>query len=102
MTHSMKCLPESFDAIAAGRKTFTVRRDDRQPPYVVGDIVELREWDDRTDTFTGFAVERQVTYILEGGRSGVEEGFVVLALAPTGDEVDDVLHHRLPATVGRP
>ena len=38
---TLKCLPEYFDAILAGRKTFEVRIDDRTPRYEVGDVLEL-------------------------------------------------------------
>lgn len=42
-THRLKCWPESFSAIAAGRKRFEIRRDDRN--FQPGDVLELLEFD---------------------------------------------------------
>lgn len=47
--HVLKCWPEFFDAIADGRKTFELRRDDRE--YAVGDVLELRWWNPETESY---------------------------------------------------
>lgn len=43
MLHELKTWPESFDAIADGRKRYERRRADR--PYHVGDRLRLRRWE---------------------------------------------------------
>jgi hypothetical protein len=40
-THELKCWPEMFDAVAEGRKTFDVRKNDRG--YQTGDRLVLRK-----------------------------------------------------------
>ena len=40
-THELKCHPHFFAAIAAGKKTFEIRRNDRD--YRVGDVLDLRD-----------------------------------------------------------
>lgn len=41
-THTLKIWPQYFDAVASGRKTVELRRDDRG--YAVGDTLVLQEW----------------------------------------------------------
>lgn len=76
--HILKTWPEFFDAIAQGRKTFEVRLNDRG--YRVGDVLELRRYEPKTDHYTGECIERQITYMLEGGAFGVDLGYAVLAI----------------------
>ena len=42
MEHELKVVPRFFGALAAGRKPFEVRRDDREPAFAVGDVLRLR------------------------------------------------------------
>lgn len=57
-----KILPEYFDAILSGEKTFELRLADWecQP----GDILVLREWDTEKNDYTGRVIEKNVTYVL--------------------------------------
>ena len=80
--HDLKIWPEFFVPIVAGEKTFEVRRDDRQ--YREGDTLMLREWNLVAERYTGRTTTVTVTYVARGGgRTGIEHGFVVLALTPT-------------------
>jgi hypothetical protein len=69
-THELKTWPEFFQALASGRKTFEVRKNDRG--YAIGDCLLLREWNQHTETYS---VMRRVTvsYILHGPGFGVED-----------------------------
>lgn len=42
--HDLKTLPEYYDAVDKGVKTYELRFDDRN--YAVGDMLILREWQD--------------------------------------------------------
>lgn len=42
-THDLKILPEYFEAVTSGMKTFELRKDDRG--FATGDHVVLWEWD---------------------------------------------------------
>jgi hypothetical protein len=89
--HDLKTWPQWFGDVAARRKEFEVRRDDRgiQP----GDWLLLHEFDP-TDAgvprvyepvgYTGRKLIRRVTYVLRGQDAtdvGLREGFCVLGLA---------------------
>jgi hypothetical protein len=86
MTHELKTDPEVFDAVADGRKTFEIRKDDRN--FQVGDTLLLR----RTHhtglamqnglplIYTGETEQRKITHILRGPIYGLTAGWVILSL----------------------
>ena len=60
--HVLKCWPQFFDAISAGRKTHDLRRaDDRD--FRVGDVVQLNEFDPMSQQYTGRRLRVKITYI---------------------------------------
>lgn len=63
MEHRLKCWPEYFKAVKEGLKPFEVRKWDR--PYAVGDTITLEEWDPETADYTGDAIVREITYLLD-------------------------------------
>lgn len=77
MTHELKILPKYFEAVATYKKTFEIRRNDRN--YQVGDKLILKEW--HRGKYTGREAERWVSYIYYGdGTYGLPEGFCVMSL----------------------
>lgn len=85
--HILKTLPQYWDAVERGDKTFEVRRDDRG--FQRGDTVVLRRLpEDGTNYARGHSfptIRRTIGWILTGGQFGVEPGYVVLALHPEAD-----------------
>ncbi|EAE2532704.1 TPA_asm: RNA-binding protein [Listeria monocytogenes] len=71
-THKLKILPKHFIDIMEGRKTFEIRKNDRD--YEVGDMLILREWDGE---YTIFHIPAEVTYITDYEQ---KDGFVVLGI----------------------
>ena len=61
MVHELKILPEYFEAVVSGDKTFEVRRKDRR--FKVGQYLKLFEWFDLN--YTGRTVKVKITYILD-------------------------------------
>lgn len=81
MTHHLKTLPEFFEALLDGRKTFEIRVNDRG--FSVGDTLILQEWEPSLDIrtggkYTGRALTRAVTYITNWAQ---KPSMVVMALA---------------------
>lgn len=77
----VKVLPEFYKELRVHRKTFEIRKDDRD--YRVGDILVLREWDG--EKYTGSHTKREITYILRNAEEyGLKEGFCILALQTPG------------------
>lgn len=80
----MKTWPEPFQALWDGLKPYEIRDDDRG--YMVGDLLELREWDPAPDAhsaqrgFTLRQIEATVTYKTPGGVWGLPHGLCVLGL----------------------
>lgn len=60
MIHALKTLPEYFEAVRKGDKTFELRENDRD--FRVGDYLALNEWDG--EKYTGRAQLVKVTYML--------------------------------------
>lgn len=79
--HRLKLAKMFFDAVDTGKKSFELRKNDRN--YQIGDILELHEMSDGEET--GRVTEKQVIYILEGFK-GLEEGYCILGLS----EVEDI------------
>lgn len=76
MTHDLKILPKYFEDVLSGIKTFELRENDRN--FKTEDMLRLREFSD--GEYTGREVLKRITYILEGGSYGLEEGYVILAI----------------------
>ncbi len=77
-THVLKASVDVFDFMLLRTKSFEVRRDDRD--YSVGDTLMLREWNPRLEKYTGRSCRCLVTYLLPGGRFGIQEGFVCMSV----------------------
>lgn len=87
--HRLKTWPEPFRAVLDGRKSYEIRVNDRG--YMVGDILELAEWDpsrahERLNMehagYTGREVRKRVTYMTPGGQWGLPANLCVLGVAP--------------------
>ena len=73
--HELKILPQYFQAVWSGIKTFELRKDDRD--YQRGDILVLREWDG--EKYTGSALCVKVTYILQNAEKyGLKDGYIIM------------------------
>lgn len=94
MKHELKTWPEPFRDARREVKTFEVRRNDRVPPFAIGDVLRLNEWvPDEPDAcrydvvglagkYTGSFVEVEVTYILRG-QYGLPSDLVVMSIRRT-------------------
>lgn len=63
MKHEKKVLPEYFQKILDGIKTFELRLADWECQE--NDILILREWDSKSKKFTGRKIEKKVSYVLK-------------------------------------
>lgn len=59
--HKLKILPEYYIAVSDGRKTFEIRKNDRD--FQVGDIVMLQEYDE--SGFRGRNILVEIVYITD-------------------------------------
>lgn len=73
--HKLKLSKIFFEDVRIGKKTFELRKNDRN--YQVGDILELREME--AGEPTGREIETEVIYILEGFE-GLKEGYCILGI----------------------
>ena len=78
MEHELKTWPKQFIEMMYGNKAFDVRKNDRD--FKVGDFLFLREWEPSTEKYTGRILSRTVTYILTGGKFGIEPDYIVMGL----------------------
>lgn len=78
MNHELKCWPEYFQVIWERRKTFEIRKHDRN--FQAGDTLKLREWDPITNNYTGAWTRRRVTYVTDFP-DGLRDGYVCMGLA---------------------
>lgn len=71
-THTLKILPEYYQAQLLGLKNFEIRKSDR--PFQVGDEVWLCEFDPESHQLTGHDLHRVITYITDYAQ---QPGYVV-------------------------
>lgn len=78
MIHKLKTWPDYYHDVISGKKLFEVRYNDRN--FQVGDTLRLLEWSPADEDYTGEQMDFDVTYILEGGAFGIEDGYVVMSI----------------------
>lgn len=77
MIHELKIKTGYLSDIITGKKTFEIRKNDRD--YKVGDRLHLREIED--GEYTGQYHSLTLSYIFHGtGEYGLAEGYVILGL----------------------
>lgn len=78
MTHNLKILKPYYEAVAAGDKTFELRKDDR--PYRIGDTLVLNEIGAGNEP-TGRVIKKKVGCILRDcPEYGLLRGYCILSL----------------------
>lgn len=71
--HELKILPDYFDDVKNGIKTFEIRKNDRG--YQVGDSLILQEF--QNDSYTGKELQAIVRYMTDYEQ---KENYVVMAI----------------------
>lgn len=81
-THELKCVSPYFEEVAAERKNYELRLNDRD--YQVGDLLLLKHWVPSVDsngvatgTYSGKQELRRITYMMRGP-------FIASEAIPTG------------------
>lgn len=83
VVHPVKCWPQHFELVVAGRKPFEIRRNDRD--YWVGDALRLQEWNPATGEYSLREHVVEISYITDFEQ---KPGYVVLGLrSRAGDAV---------------
>jgi len=75
--HELKIWNAYFEAVAARKKKFEIRKNDRD--FREGDHLILREWDPSTQQYTGRSAVAIVTFMLEGG-DYLQAGFCCMSI----------------------
>ena len=83
--HELKSWPEFFGPLMDGKKTFDLRKNDRN--FKVGDRIRFVEWTPETKSYTGRECERNIVYMIHGlgpgciePLRGLHSGYVILGL----------------------
>ena len=63
MVIEKKAIPELFEKVLTGEKTFDARLD--RFKCEPGDILYLREWDPKKGVYTGREIKKKVTFVLK-------------------------------------
>lgn len=79
MIHELKILPEYFNDVISGNKTFEIRRNDRN--FLVGDYIALNEFV-KESGYTGRSALYRITYVAGKGHPPVAlpDGCVILGI----------------------
>ncbi len=88
MIHELKTLPQYFNAVVSGEKSFEVRKFDR--PFHKGDLLALNEFDAERKCYTGNSCLVYIDYILTDTEY-VKSGYAILGIKPCS-----VQRHKTP------
>ena len=80
MIHVLKTWPEVFGAMLREAKRFEYRKNDRD--FKIDDVLELREYEPDTCTYTGEVIHRKIQYIVYGGVFGIPEDYCIMDVRP--------------------
>lgn len=82
MTHYLKTLPEYFEDVLSGKKSFEVRKDDRNPKFAPGDKLILQEYMKTSETgvYTGRVIHADVLLVLRG--EYCRDGYCIMSIVP--------------------
>jgi Domain of unknown function (DUF3850) len=80
--HELKIWPRFYEEVESGRKTYELRKDDRD--FQCDDTLVLKEYDPDTKKYSGRQVVRRVTSIMRTF-AGLEHGFCLMSIAPLED-----------------
>ncbi len=95
--HELKILPQYFQAVKSGEKTFELRKDDRG--FQVEDVLMLKEFNlqEKYETiegaetyFSGRKILKQINYILkdESENMGLNKDYAILGIKPIDEDVE--------------
>lgn len=88
--HTLKIQPEPFRAIRDGSKRHEYRRDDRDPPFTVGDFLVLQEWDpDGGGYYSGQWELVRVTRVTNAPDFDIPDGFCVMSVQLQKVKIED-------------
>lgn len=79
-THRLKTWPSHFVDVRSRKKTFELRRNDRD--FQPGDELVLVQWDPNMECETGQMEVRAISHVFKGGRFGLANGFCILSFEP--------------------
>jgi hypothetical protein len=91
MIHELKTWPNFFESMFEGYKTFEVRKNDRG--FDVDHILYLREYDPEMKAYLGGELYCRVSYILQGGHFGIEEGYCVMQTETLSPEAVSLIRY---------
>ena len=75
--HELKILPKYFNEVLAKKKTFEIRKDDRN--FKEHQIIDLHEFDGKK--YTGNKTRVIISYVLRDAEEyGLKDGFVILGI----------------------
>ncbi|WP_440710673.1 DUF3850 domain-containing protein [Herbiconiux sp. YIM B11900] len=83
--HELKSWPEFFQALVAGVRSHELRQNDRN--FVVGDLLQLREYDPVTSRYTGAECVFEVRSITSAefpcavSAQGLADGFCIMSVS---------------------
>lgn len=80
--HALKTIPQYFEKILSGEKTFEIRKYDR--PFKTGDIIILQEWD---EGYTGKEIQKKISHIfVNESKMGLKDGYCIISLFDLPDQ----------------
>jgi ASC-1-like (ASCH) protein len=84
MIHELKIIQPYFSEVKKGAKKFELRRNDRD--FKIGDTVVLKEYDKKTQTYSGEFIVIGITYVLKN-MVGIDEDYCIFSFEILSDTI---------------
>lgn len=93
----LKIYPEYFQAILDNKKTFEIRKNDRD--YKTNDILNLKEYDVGNEEYTGREQKVKVTYILDDSSTYLQPNYICMGIEKIESNLNDMIENTKLLTV---
>ena len=79
--HELKIWPQYYELVKSDIKPWEIRKNDRN--YQIGDIIRFKEFDPKTNQYTGRNFVRRIMFLFKQDGFGLQKGYCIFNVIKT-------------------